>query len=1295
MSEIAQLLIQAEQAMHTYAWEQAQDLYQQALDLEPQHPRAQMGLRHAQQAVTKETELEERIRAADELLAGGKYHEAALEYGNIIEYAVGDPRILKFHTRLEHSRNQAKDLEAWQERVQKALQQARQQNAQGNSEAAGKIAEDMLRQLPPDPVYAQLVAALEQVRDAAVQQGDHKSLYDKAIEVLRDNDYERGIELLKMIPAESPLSTRAGQLLTQTRERQQSLERDLAPVEAALQEDRRGDALAELERVRHRYTNIPRWQRLYLQAGMGYGRALLENGRQCNTRRDFAQAIRHFSQAHTVFGQVLELYPQHPDVQPLRDECADLTTIAGFEAQAQQDASDGQREPALAAWKQAQQRLDTARSQGHDYTTVRAVVETEISRLEGEVERIGQAKQQLVNAESLWQNNHLREAHQAFQETLDALLPEHQQRAAAGLRQVEAKIRQFEEFIARGDGASDPIAAVNDYQRAYDLWPAGPEAARKLESALVNASEVALTAGRATEAVTYGKRALDLNPDSREADRCVKKAGVKPGVEATLETVRSKLAELQRGDDLRAEALAPLLSELEARLQEAGPWPELSHQLQALYDEVKALRRQWQQYEQQFARAERHRDAGNWAAALAALDEAAATLEGGAPVGVQAVRETWATIAAQTAQATQETAAAVEAGQTAYAEASALTQLSAIGDALDQVLRVLEPARKRIETLQEQATGAGGLLALALAEHQKRLEDLRARATVARDAVTTFSTSDGLLKIQEAIRMCGGDALFEAVQTQLKARAREKLAGIKQEAQNAIQVGDLIEAEEKLQQVRELDPGDIETEQLYVEIRQRRTLDERLRQIERDAESKLQSNSPVDAMETLQRGIELVLETDAPLPARAREILRRLLEVKKADYYSLVESNAWHEAQELVREFAELRRESWLLIHLVDQWLHLTRDYQQRAFIQSKRHLGNWVDAFRVACDRVKRDPCNERIVQELGECQEKLIDSLNTQATRRIHRAQRALEDGDFEGASCHLRDIWDAIYEPIEREFRGLLYGWNSIEQVRAEVAALQTQAAQLRDLHTKTTTQLEAVSQACSRGQLDEAEALLDALPAKLEADLPNLYTQVEALRAQIIRIRAIPVRSYLHKILNRIETLRCLAITPETLDAYFCELETEQHQINWVVLHPEERERYFTLLTEIREERDLLLTGVQLAVQARELAHARKYTEALQAINQALQILREAKQRVDLEILRWEVERQMHERAVVPKRAEALLQEAKRRWVQEHDKLGALQGLKEFRELVQENPADAIELIYEAGRLHERIETDHAH
>jgi len=1328
MSQLPYLLQQAEQAMTEGDWTKAQELYQQARDLDANNPRADQGLRLAQRAVEKEADLKERIAEADALMAQGDYRGAANEYIAITDFAVASPRILKFHTDLEHKRNQALDLHNWQTRVHNAQAEIRKANAASDWEAAAKAAEDMLRQLPQEPVYQPLRSELENARTNALSQGDHQALLRKAEEALRAREFEQGIMLLENIPQSSPSYAKAQGWLRQAHSYLDSQKRDLAAIETAIAENRWTDALAQLEQQRDRYQDVPLWQQLYLQTGMTYGRQLLEAGRQQNQQRAFDQAKRQFEGAQKVFEEVLKIYPAHLDAAGLRDESIDLVAITAHQAQARVDWDSGRRTEVAESLKLAGQRVAHAKSEGRDYTSVGAVVETMHNTVLAEIKRIEEDTTRLRNAERLWEQNDLSKAKTLFEETLGALLPEHQRQATEGLRRVEAKIGQFETLMKRGKDAADVFAAVRAYQDARDLWSEGPGVSDDLEAKLVQACETAFNAGRLTEAAGYGNQALELNPDNGAARDWVRKCGAKPQAEATLKQVQSEWAALQNQSTIQAGALDPLLQDLEATLKHVAEWPDLRADLDALHKTLRGARDAWQSYDDAHTRAAQSRDQGEWATAVETLQKAIDAMDEPTPSGARRELQSWREIAESLESLRNTAGDALTQAQAAYAAAAGGETPQTIADALDDAaLRHIEPARKRLEDAETRAVDIGGRLPADLATLRQQLKDLDERATAAADAARNLTASDGLLKIQEVIKMRGSDATLEAVRAQLEDNARGRINSIKIAAQAAIDSGDLTEAEEKLRQVRELDPTDTETAKLYAEIRQRRSLEDKLRAVEREAEGK-QANSPVDAMNTWRRGLNLLLEPDVALPQQVREILNELTQMgDRADGLALGQVDNWQTAQERLAVLGNLRQESWAAGRaqaFAEQWARLARDNALRGVVASAAQLGNLIDAYRAAATYIKLHPTEAAAIQQLTERTEALIHRANEAANKRVQRAESALNAGEYQAALHNLQDIEKDFYHQIDQEFPGLLEGQDEVRKVRNTIAELQERAEKLQNLDGKARPEIEKARQAYLNNEWPAAEKALENLPTLKE--LPDLDAAVRKLREQIANARVETTRQKLHDMMSQIETGRHLATTVEQLSDYLAQLDKFQKEINLQVLDVDERNRYFQVLSDVRQQREDWEAGDEWEKQIEACQQKKDYLGALKAVTERLKTLREGKKRPHLESLRDELEklaagqqerdaalkegqaaldaekyteaRTLFEKAVrLGADAKDLLRAARagvklqsaQRWDTEQQVDRALLDLNELKQHIENNPY-AEHIAEEAGYLRQRIE-----
>jgi hypothetical protein len=433
-------------------------------------------------------------------------------------------------------------------------------------------------------------------------------------------------------------------------------------------------------------------------------------------------------------------------------------------------------------------------------------------------------------------------------------------------------------------------------------------------------------------------------------------------------------------------------------------------------------------------------------------------------------------------------------------------------------------------------------------------------------------------------------------------------AKLKQQAETAIQAGDLAEAEEKLRQVRELDPSDTEVAQQYAQIRQQRTLKEKLRSIEREADSKLAGNSPVDAMHTLRRGLSSVLEPDVDLPERAREILSTLVALgDRDDGLALGQAENWQSAQDMTAELGSLRSESWIIyriLPLVDQWIRQVRDNALRGIVASSAQLGNLLEAYRGATAYLKAHPTEAFAIQQLTERQESLVNQLNESASKRIYRAQTALDDGEFEAALHNLRDIEADFYHPVEKEFPGFLDGYDRVQDVRYQTKHLQIEAERLRSEYRDVSAMIEKSEIAFAEGDFDRTVRVLETIPET--PDLPVLTEKVVKLRKQVHLAQVDQARRRLRETNVRIETGLRLATNLTELDRYLEVLNELQQQVDLRLLSAKKQNAYFDLLRSVRERREFFAEIDAWEKMALQAFAERNYEHTRWALEQALSI-----------------------------------------------------------------------------------------
>jgi len=1332
MTQIPQIMLQAEQAMQAGDWALAQQLFQQVLDLDPNTPYASQGLHNARRAVDKEKDLKERIAEAETQFAQGDYQGARRQFAAIMDFAAAEPRILKFHTTLEERRNRANDLDVWSGRVNKALQEARRLGGHpGGSLAAGQSVEDVLSQLPQEADYQPLRGQLEAFRINALQQGNDEEIFQQALALLKAKEFTKVIECLKLIDRDSQSYESAQKLLTQAELHLDKQRLELAPIENMIADKHWADALALLEHVSTDHKDTPGWRSLSLRANIAYGREMLEEGRQYNDRRSFDQARRKFEDARKAFAAVFQLYPRHLDALPLQDEAADLAAIAGCEKQALSDVEEGKRPEAVEALKLAKQRVEHAKGEGREYAAVGIMVDTLLNTVEAEIRRIREEERRLHEGENLWNKNHLSEARQRFQETLDALLPEHRQQALDGLQRVEGRIAQFQKLLEQGQAARDPLAAVNFLQEAYVLWEEGPGARVALETTLVQACESELEGGRETAAAGFGQRALALNPQNREAKDCVRKAGEGPEIAAILEVVQRELELLALRGEIASEALAPLLVQLETALRKAESWPDLREKVATRHQELREQQRHWQQYEQHYRRAQARRSTGEWVEACQAFREALAALGDAAPDRVRKEYDLWQAAEAALSHAQAESTAALESAQATYDAVSRAETLAEMGEGFAVVLAHLDVGLKALREAREGVQAAEGALPVVIVDLQKQIETLHVRTKVAQEAARAPSAADGLIKLQEVMRVHGEEPTLAATRKLLRKEAAKDIEALKQSAQNDAQVGDFDAALDKLSQVRQLEPTDTETTKLYAELQQRKKLEEELHQIQRDVDSKIADNSPAEALRVLRyQGLTRLLAPDVAVSAQVREILNRLIELgDRDDAQALGNPEHWDEAQKLITTLENLRSENWAAqraVEFVEQWKSLARDNALRGLVRSTAALRDFLGSYSAAALYHKKHPEEDFANKQLIERQDALVGQLNESAQKRLGRARVALQKhGDYEIALQNLEDIEKDFYAEIDARFPGLLDGLPGVQAVRDEIENIRTAAQKLQALAEKAQPKLDIAQQAYLENQWDTAEAALKALPDLKDA--PALNTKAEDLRDRIAKARVDAMRKRLHEVLSRVETSSRIAPTSEALDVCLEELQGVQAELNLQVLDVEERNRYFQLLNEVREQKESLKLGALSEQQIETYIGRQQYEQALNVLDTALALARDANKRMALQTRRWELEplaQSQQECALLLKHGESLfaeeryaearqqlekassqgadvkdllraaragvrLQSAKRMWEEKHDGESALADLEDLHGFTENNPR-ATAIADEARRLQRRIE-----
>lgn len=534
---------------------------------------------------------------------------------------------------------------------------------------------------------------------------------------------------------------------------------------------------------------------------------------------------------------------------------------------------------------------------------------------------------------------------------------------------------------------------------------------------------------------------------------------------------------------------------------------------------------------------------------------------------------------------------------------------------------------------------------------------------IAYEAVSS-SADQGLLKIKEAIHFQGSDPTLEALQERLEAQVRDLIPELKEQMRTAMEAGNTTKALDLARQIRDLQPGDTEFARTFNRLQRRQQLEDKINTTNKDYESKLSSNSLPDAVKALEDGLDAFLDPEIEWPEEARETLFELRELK-SNPLAFGDEAVWEQVQQLLSTLGRQGLESWVARQaqqMATQWAELARDVALKGVVASAAELGNLLQSYRAASEYLKDHTQDEDAIEQLAAAEEKLINQLNSSATKRISRAQEALHDGEFAIALRNLDSLDDDIYGPVDAEFPGLLDKHNEVDQTRREAERLQAEAARLQALDEEVRPKLETAQQVFAEDNLEAAEQALKELPDL--SPIPGLKQRAEDLRVKISDARVEHTREALSNLMNRVQTGLRLSTKPEQLDTYVQEMEALQSEIDLDLLASVKREAYYQLLDKVRVLREELVSGQHWAQEAEKAIEEDRYSDAEEALEEARKVTRDAKKKIALQqrIRRIEKRAQkQREREEAQEEGEDLFYERRydeaRTWLERAQGLGA--------------------------------------
>lgn len=1167
-----QATLAAETAVQDSQWQWGRQLYQLVLDHVSGHRGASNGLREIKELERVDEEMRRLIEAGDSAFAAGDYNQAIDRYKDA-KNQTEKARILKYHASLEQKINQALELRSWRERVQETIASAKRLQKGGELLQALAELQRLQAQLPEEQIYAATAEEINALVNQIKQEANADQVLDEAKKRYREQDFEGALELVDT-PALAG-NEEAERLKHRCRDQ---LDRFIyPPLDRAEQAQNRGnwpDAFAELQALRKEYPLNPNWKRLWLRVGRKAGEQALDLGRQANSDRNFQEAGVAFKRASQAFERVLEVYPDHDTIPGLRDEAVDLAYIADNEHQAWKLWRDqGERKAALTHLDNASGRISSAREQGRDYAAVNSVVEAMARDIRGELESIAEDERRLENGERQLGNRQFDSAAESFRQALNALLPEHRQRARGGLDRAETAIRDFQAAISHAKSSADLEARVRYLEDAYRLWPTGPQAVELLTTACLEAAEAALKDGRAQDAATFTNRVLELEPKNRAAEVVRDRIDNEPKILASLARVRSELNLLRGAADASAERYAALASQLQETTNQARPYPDLKKQADALLKEVRAEQARWQQLENHLVHATQSMRAGRWQEGVDLLDRGVKALGDEVPEPLAARLQAWQRALQQQTEIEAQLADLWRQAEQNY-------QVGPESGDFTAALKTLNQIEARLSAVENTATTIEAALPAGLIERQKQFKDLRERAEIARDAAAHRSAAQGLLTLRPARRKWPTDTTLQALEAKLSEQARDEVTSLVRSAQMDSESGNIAAAVEKLAQAYELQPDSEEIAAQYSDVQKRKRLQDKLRDVQTLAAAKLDSNSKGAAADALKSGISVLLR-DADLSETVRDALGTLLSLSEQEVdgrtgEAFANEDVWKQVRALRDGIVKQAGERWahgLASDLANQWVEFTRDLHLHRFQTSTAELGKYLEAWLAATETMKRDPGDltrqalaaERLGQFLKLCE--------SSAKKRVRIARNFLDKGDFGLARNELAELRQTVIGPALK-ISPNFFEANQATAVLAELEKTQELEQEIEaqaSLAEKATPLLEKAEAAYVAGNYEEASRNLRALPDL--SPVPRLAAQRDDLQRRLRQARVAQADKTLSDALSLATTDLGIAASVKDLARIASELRAvgEAREFDWSILPGDARSRYDELLRKIEKRK----------------------------------------------------------------------------------------------------------------------------
>ena len=210
------------------------------------------------------------------------------------------------------------------------------------------------------------------------------------------------------------------------------------------------------------------------------------------------------------------------------------------------------------------------------------------------------------------------------------------------------------------------------------------------------------------------------------------------------------------------------------------------------------------------------------------------------------------------------------------------------------------------------------------------------------------------------------------------------------EADFANETGDFARALDLLRQAREIQPENPDIANRYEYSQKIALVFDHITEID----SAIKSESPIDAIKELSRGIDILFEH---LSVPNQELLRRILQLStQNDGLLLADSLVWQDVQNLLFQLKYSDSNDWLTknaIKFTSDYLDLARDLVLQGIISSSVQLDDFIAAFNAAKTYVTIHPGDETAIKTLADIRISLEQQSIHSARQRLDSAHHYLD--------------------------------------------------------------------------------------------------------------------------------------------------------------------------------------------------------------------------------------------------------------------------------------------------------------